>query len=519
MPRMPFIGVRISWLIVARNVLLARVAARASSRAWRSASAWAASAADCDAISWCVARRWTPWRRLDSSRNAVTINSSDTVMPAPSTAERQQRALVVEERLARQHAQAPAGAGADGDRAARERLRRGMQLRPRREHRHAVLGDLQADVRPRRQDALEELVVRQHAGDDAGERPAMADRHEHDEAAAAGLEGDGRCNHRLAAVARPVERGTTLGRGPDAGADDALVARHRLDPPDDAVRVDPDERPVVAGVREMEGRVGPPLGLGRRSRRLPPSRHPLECVDALGEARRRGVAQQLGLLLDDRAHVHALATERGLPQPEREQQAERAGDERDPARRQRVTGGEPREARQADADQDQAARDRGRHGGGPAHPREPLAQRGEPGEERARRDGDHDGAAQPDEHGADHAERLAVQHEPGAGEQEGEAGAVGRAVDVEPGDRRGDGDEDRRAQDVGGPAGAADRGGEQAEAGQGEPGGRVERRPRPSRHAVERRPARRRTTRRTGRRRWRAPGHPRSGSSDGARAR
>ena len=36
---MPFIGVRISWLIVARKALLARFAASAASRAARSSSA------------------------------------------------------------------------------------------------------------------------------------------------------------------------------------------------------------------------------------------------------------------------------------------------------------------------------------------------------------------------------------------------------------------------------------------------------------------------------------------------
>ena len=34
MPRMPFIGVRISWLMFARNALLARLAACAASSAW-----------------------------------------------------------------------------------------------------------------------------------------------------------------------------------------------------------------------------------------------------------------------------------------------------------------------------------------------------------------------------------------------------------------------------------------------------------------------------------------------------
>ena len=38
MPRMPFIGVRISWLMFARNSLLARVAASAVSLAFRSAA-------------------------------------------------------------------------------------------------------------------------------------------------------------------------------------------------------------------------------------------------------------------------------------------------------------------------------------------------------------------------------------------------------------------------------------------------------------------------------------------------
>ncbi len=33
MPRMPFIGVRISWLMLARNWLLARLAASAAARA------------------------------------------------------------------------------------------------------------------------------------------------------------------------------------------------------------------------------------------------------------------------------------------------------------------------------------------------------------------------------------------------------------------------------------------------------------------------------------------------------
>ena len=37
MPMMPFIGVRISWLMLARNSLLARLAASAASLAWRRA--------------------------------------------------------------------------------------------------------------------------------------------------------------------------------------------------------------------------------------------------------------------------------------------------------------------------------------------------------------------------------------------------------------------------------------------------------------------------------------------------
>ena len=38
MPMMPFMGVRISWLMLARNSLLARLAASAASLARRSAS-------------------------------------------------------------------------------------------------------------------------------------------------------------------------------------------------------------------------------------------------------------------------------------------------------------------------------------------------------------------------------------------------------------------------------------------------------------------------------------------------
>ena len=40
MPRIAFIGVRISWLMLARNSLLALLAASATRRACRSASAW-----------------------------------------------------------------------------------------------------------------------------------------------------------------------------------------------------------------------------------------------------------------------------------------------------------------------------------------------------------------------------------------------------------------------------------------------------------------------------------------------
>ncbi|KAF5055014.1 hypothetical protein DSECCO2_382040 [anaerobic digester metagenome] len=44
MPRMAFMGVRISWLILARNSLLERVALSASSLAWRRSSAcWRSS--------------------------------------------------------------------------------------------------------------------------------------------------------------------------------------------------------------------------------------------------------------------------------------------------------------------------------------------------------------------------------------------------------------------------------------------------------------------------------------------
>ena len=45
MPRMPFIGVRISWLMLARNSLLARLAASATSLAFSSSSFWRADLA------------------------------------------------------------------------------------------------------------------------------------------------------------------------------------------------------------------------------------------------------------------------------------------------------------------------------------------------------------------------------------------------------------------------------------------------------------------------------------------
>ena len=78
MPMTPFMGVRISWLIVARNSLLARAAARASSLA-RARSALAASTRSFSrrksevrsATAASSFARWRWWRR-DCQRPAAT---------------------------------------------------------------------------------------------------------------------------------------------------------------------------------------------------------------------------------------------------------------------------------------------------------------------------------------------------------------------------------------------------------------------------------------------------------------
>ena len=62
MPTTPFIGVRISWLIAARNADFARFACSASSRAWVSSAVRAATRASRSALSsrsasWSL-RRW-----------------------------------------------------------------------------------------------------------------------------------------------------------------------------------------------------------------------------------------------------------------------------------------------------------------------------------------------------------------------------------------------------------------------------------------------------------------------------
>ena len=76
MPRTPFIGVRISWLILARNELFARLADSAASRARRSAS----SLRLCCVTSRATAMRPMHW--LLSSSSGATATWMSIGVPA-----------------------------------------------------------------------------------------------------------------------------------------------------------------------------------------------------------------------------------------------------------------------------------------------------------------------------------------------------------------------------------------------------------------------------------------------------
>mmetsp|Transcript_21109 Transcript_21109/g.81936 ORF Transcript_21109/g.81936 Transcript_21109/m.81936 type:complete len:221 (-) Transcript_21109:3398-4060(-) len=74
MPITPFMGVRISWLIVARKALLAWLAASAAARAADAASAWARAWASCTA-SW---RERCTWRQARSTMSPTKIVGKPT---------------------------------------------------------------------------------------------------------------------------------------------------------------------------------------------------------------------------------------------------------------------------------------------------------------------------------------------------------------------------------------------------------------------------------------------------------
>ena len=76
MPSTPFRGVRISWLMVARKVDLARLAASASSLAWTRAAS-----ACLRAVMFCMApnsRRGAP----AASRTSLTVQATQTSRPS-----------------------------------------------------------------------------------------------------------------------------------------------------------------------------------------------------------------------------------------------------------------------------------------------------------------------------------------------------------------------------------------------------------------------------------------------------
>ena len=227
------IGIRISWLIVARNMLLARVAARASSRAWRSASAWAAARRlRRDLLVRRPQAHALAEARLEQERrHHQQQRHRDAGGEHP---ERQQRALVVEERLARQHAQMPSGCRRRWElhrsrtSATRDAAPSSMRTPTTASSEISAPTSVFAE-----QDALEETGRSSARGSCTanGPRWPMGTNTTKPRPPAWS---DGRCNHRLAAVARPVERGTTLGCGAGAGAGEALVnaigSTHRMMP-------------------------------------------------------------------------------------------------------------------------------------------------------------------------------------------------------------------------------------------------------------------------------------------------
>ena len=76
MPRMAFMGVRISWLTLARNSSLARLAASAASLAWRNSS----SSRLRSEMSWTAAMAYAG--RPDASRWNEANTSTQTVEPS-----------------------------------------------------------------------------------------------------------------------------------------------------------------------------------------------------------------------------------------------------------------------------------------------------------------------------------------------------------------------------------------------------------------------------------------------------
>ena len=81
MPRMPFIGVRISWLMLARKSPLARPAASAASTARSRARRWSANRRNCRASCVCVGRRMNRYTAAIAVSVAARMPSDGTPRP------------------------------------------------------------------------------------------------------------------------------------------------------------------------------------------------------------------------------------------------------------------------------------------------------------------------------------------------------------------------------------------------------------------------------------------------------